>query len=329
MNLPKISIVTPSYNQGRYLEETILSVINQHYPNLEYIIIDGGSDDNSIDIIKKYSSHINYWVSEKDSGQSEAINKGFRKCTGDIVTWLNSDDYYPDGTLLKVGDYFSKGNFALLYGKSVLFGAQRKDMVIGLKDRENAVIKSLSFVPFPQPSTFFKRQLLDDQGDLDENLHFCMDHDLLVRIVLNYDIYGVDDVFSKYRYHATGKSSFPLKFAEERTKIFSTVLRSFPGTESLVQILKDLGLHSEGKDRYNASKSFSFNELKKALVYFLEVQMHYYYDALDKKKSKAIAKFLLSYNDPLIMKDEAKSIFLRTSVLNKHLIFFLRKFTRN
>jgi glycosyltransferase involved in cell wall biosynthesis len=89
---PKITIVTPSFNQGEFLEETIQSVLNQGYPNLEYIIIDGGSTDKSVDIISKYSKELSYWVSEKDNGQSEAINKGFRKATGEIVTWLNSDD---------------------------------------------------------------------------------------------------------------------------------------------------------------------------------------------------------------------------------------------
>ena len=92
IQFPRISIITPSYNQGGYIEDTILSVINQDYPNLEYIIIDGGSTDNTVDIIQKYSDRIDYWISEKDTGQSNAINKGFRKATGDIINWINSDD---------------------------------------------------------------------------------------------------------------------------------------------------------------------------------------------------------------------------------------------
>ena len=99
MTLPKITIVTPSYNQGQYLEETILSVIGQCYPNLEYFIFDGGSTDNSVEIIKKYEKHIDYWVSEKDNGQSHAINKGFERASGDILAWLNSDNMYMPGAL--------------------------------------------------------------------------------------------------------------------------------------------------------------------------------------------------------------------------------------
>ena len=102
--LPKISTVTPSFNQGKFLEKTILSVLEQGYPNLEYIIIDGGSSDESVDIIKKYADRLNYWVSEADRGQSHAINKGFERATGEIFGWLNSDDWYHPGALQAVDD---------------------------------------------------------------------------------------------------------------------------------------------------------------------------------------------------------------------------------
>ena len=105
--LPKISIVTPTYNQGRFIEQTICSVLDQGYPNLEYIIIDGGSRDNTVDIIKKYEHRLSYWVSEMDSGQTHAINKGFAKCTGEIFNWINSDDYYAPDALQKIAKAFA------------------------------------------------------------------------------------------------------------------------------------------------------------------------------------------------------------------------------
>jgi glycosyltransferase involved in cell wall biosynthesis len=104
--LPKITVVTPSYNQAQFLEQTILSVIGQEYPNLEYILMDGGSKDGSVEIIKKYEQHFTYWQSEKDNGQGAAINAGFAKATGDILCWLNSDDLFMPGTLLKIGRMF-------------------------------------------------------------------------------------------------------------------------------------------------------------------------------------------------------------------------------
>jgi glycosyltransferase involved in cell wall biosynthesis len=108
MNLPKITIITPSYNQGEFLEDTFRSVLDQNYPNLEYFVVDGGSTDNSVDIIKRYTEHFDWWVSEKDRGQSHAINKGLERATGDIVTWLNSDDFFYPGAL----DHRAGGNGA-------------------------------------------------------------------------------------------------------------------------------------------------------------------------------------------------------------------------
>jgi glycosyltransferase involved in cell wall biosynthesis len=109
MSLPKISIVTPSYNQGAFLEETIRSVIDQGYPNLEYVIIDGGSTDNSVDVIRKYEKHLAYWVSERDRGQTEALNKGIKRCTGDVFGFINSDDYLYPKSLARVADTWAAG----------------------------------------------------------------------------------------------------------------------------------------------------------------------------------------------------------------------------
>ena len=127
---PKISIVTPSFNQAQFLEETILSVINQNYPNLEYIIIDGGSTDGSVDIIKKYEKHLTYWVSEPDNGHGHALNKGFSTTTGEIMAWINSDDKYYPSTFATVAEIFNKfSDINWIHGKN-----SRIDKSVRLED---------------------------------------------------------------------------------------------------------------------------------------------------------------------------------------------------
>jgi glycosyltransferase involved in cell wall biosynthesis len=158
----KISVVIPSYNQGKFLESTILSVINQNYPSLELFLIDGGSTDNSVEIIKKYEKHFNYWVSEKDNGQSDAINKGFKLATGDIITWLCSDDLYTDNSLNKVNEVFleADNNVAVIHGNSEIF---RDDKVLffdkGYGNWSNE--RQMAGMTFPQPSSFIRRSALE------------------------------------------------------------------------------------------------------------------------------------------------------------------------
>jgi len=182
MSLPKISIITPSYNQGQFLEETIVSVLDQNYPSFEYVIIDGGSTDNSVDIIKKYESHLTHWVSEKDRGQTHAINKGFKKATGKIVNWLNSDDLLTPGALQVVGERFGE------YPESEFcFGD------FDVIDKEGQIIFSRKSPPYhfhtlfygrqlsSQPAVFFRRNVLAKIGYLDETFNFCMDLEFWIR----------------------------------------------------------------------------------------------------------------------------------------------------
>jgi len=156
MTFPKISIVIPSYNQGQYLEESILSVIDQKYPDLELFVVDGGSTDNSVNVIKKYAQHLKWWVSEKDKGQSEAINKGFARATGDIISWLCSDDLYTPGTFHKVASYFSqqKGNVGLIHGGITLY-KNNTDLKSSWGDKDPSIERNLAGMAFSQPAAFF------------------------------------------------------------------------------------------------------------------------------------------------------------------------------
>jgi|ERR1035437_5129175 glycosyltransferase involved in cell wall biosynthesis len=213
MDLPKISIVTPSFNQGKYLEKTILSVIGQNYPNLEYIIIDGGSSDNSVEIIKKYEKHLAYWVSEKDNGQSNAINKGLKKISGDIFNWLCSDDYLEPGSLLYIGEAFvNNKNIHCYSGKLRQFSASG---TIGYYGNMLQPLweDTIRIRVLKQPSVFFSKYAAEKMGPLNENLHYCMDGDWLYRFLFLFkqeNIFEDDFLVAHYLLHENSKSSTQL-----------------------------------------------------------------------------------------------------------------------
>ncbi len=205
----KFSIITPSYNQGEFLEETILSIIDQNYSNLEIIVIDGGSTDNSVEIIKKYEKYLTYWVSEKDKGQTHAINKGFKIATGDFVNWINSDDLVEKGALEKLNKAINKNpKIDVIYGD---YSAIDKYSNLIYKR------KSAPFLPFnliwgrqlsSQPAVFFKRELLDKFGYLDEKKHFCMDTEFWIRMFLRgVKFYQIKEFIGITRVHGDAKTT--------------------------------------------------------------------------------------------------------------------------
>ncbi|GAB4043917.1 glycosyltransferase family 2 protein [Spirosoma litoris] len=185
MEYLKISIITPSYNQGQYLERTIQSVLNQNYPNLEYLIIDGGSSDNSVDIIKKYSKHISYWVSEKDKGQSDAINKGLSLVTGEIIGWINSDDVLIAGSLAYINNYFQTNrNVELLNGSVIEIDKEDKclKIIYGIFSKWFTSHGSYNIL---QPSMVWRKSVLKKIGLLNNDYHACMDLEFLIRAYEN------------------------------------------------------------------------------------------------------------------------------------------------
>ncbi|NES05175.1 MAG: glycosyltransferase [Okeania sp. SIO2F4] len=228
---PKISIVTPSYNQGKYLEETIRSVLLQGYPHLEYIIIDGGSTDNSVEIIEKYSPWLSYWVSEKDQGQSNGINKGFKQVTGDIVAWINSDDYYFQEAFAKVAQEINpeKKRFVIV-GKAFLSNIENYHGLSPVFSPYNLLFHNYSgkmglpIVMPPQPAIFWHKQVLEKTGFLDENLDKSLDYEYWLRMMLshNYKFYSIPMNFAYYRIHPESKSGQGWQtFAKEYQLVFS------------------------------------------------------------------------------------------------------------
>jgi len=210
---PKISIVTPSYNQGNYLEETILSVINQNYPNLEFIIIDGGSTDCSQGVIERYQDKLTYWISERDKGQTDAINKGLKKATGEIIGYLNSDDcLLPEALYTIALTYLRETENGLSKAPLLLSGNSTLGTSISNPESKfesalknsNAYDVAYTYGACPQPSTFWTRTTLT----FDENLKFCMDFDFWFKLVKNgHKVVLINKNLSFYRIHDEAKGS--------------------------------------------------------------------------------------------------------------------------
>jgi|AntRauTorckE5430_2_1112549.scaffolds.fasta_scaffold00982_3 glycosyltransferase involved in cell wall biosynthesis len=212
---PKISIVTPSYNQGQYIEETIRSILLQNYPNLEYIIIDGGSTDETVEVVKKYEKWISYWISEPDNGQSHAINKGLTKCTGTVFNWLNSDDYYTPDALKTVGANFFKTGCYSLIGYVKNFSSLNDDsenisaLNLVYRTRVRSIEETVAFANLVQPGTFFDLETIKTLGGVNEECHYMMDAELWLKFLFTYGIKKVDkvdDVLVNFRFHADSKT---------------------------------------------------------------------------------------------------------------------------
>jgi glycosyltransferase involved in cell wall biosynthesis len=180
-SLPRISVVTPSFNQAQFLERTLRSVLDQGYPDLEYIVLDGGSTDGSVDIIRRYADRLDYWRSRADDGQTAAINEGWSRTNGEILAWLNSDDYYLPGTLPFVGEYFrDHPETRLLYGTCERVDPQGHSLgFVGSPFRMRDLLFSRQIIP--QPSAFLHRELISAVGPLDPALRYSMDYDLFLR----------------------------------------------------------------------------------------------------------------------------------------------------
>lgn len=221
----KVSIITPSYNQGEYLEETILSVLNQTYENIEYIVIDGGSTDNSVDIIRKYVDKITYWCSEKDNGQADAINKGLKRATGDLVCWINSDDVLYTNFVEKfVNHFIAHPNVDFLYGDveqgaDLQYATIRKGETIDYP----TMLRTLR-VPMPQQATMWRKSVMDKIGYLDSQWHVLLDREYFMRIAQCSAIEYLPGVVAFFRNHENAKSIAEWhKWMPELEKYYTTL----------------------------------------------------------------------------------------------------------
>jgi len=216
---PTMTVVTPSYNQGRFLERTIRSVLEQGYPNLEYIVMDGGSTDGSVEIIRRYADQLAFWRTGPDGGQSAAINAGWRMATGDIIAWQNSDDVYLSGALHAIGQAFLEHPEAvLIYGRTQRIDAEGVPLgTIG--SAYNRRTLHYSHQQIPLTSAFFRRSAVEAVGLLDEALHYSMDLDLFLRLTRLAPPVMLDRTLAEATIHADAKTTRDRDIAAGETHI--------------------------------------------------------------------------------------------------------------
>lgn len=240
---PKITIITPSYQQGNYIEDTILSVLNQNYPNLEYFIMDGGSQDNTRSILEKYSDKLAGWISEKDQGQSDAINKGLNKSSGEIVNWLCSDDMLMPGALLNIAQAFRQKETNIVCGWSRQF-SQDQDFGLACTSLYRSLPETIYISHICQPATWYRMNILKRYAPINIGLHYAMDSEIWLQYIFNHGLTGVveiPNVLTAYRYHESSKTiSLDYKFKEDKMGLIYPVLSCLKAPEILLNYYKDI-----------------------------------------------------------------------------------------
>ncbi len=204
---PLVSIITPSFNQAQFLEQTILSVLGQDYPHIEYLIVDGGSTDGSLEIIQRYAPRLTWWISKPDQGQTDAINKGFAHAQGEFLAWLNSDDTYQPGAISQAVDYLQRHPEAgMVYGGANLINAGGE--IIGKFPARQTDYHRLrrGYVHIPQQASFFRASLWKQVGPLDPSFYFAMDYDLWVRLARISELHYLPSLWANFRLHSGAKT---------------------------------------------------------------------------------------------------------------------------
>jgi glycosyltransferase involved in cell wall biosynthesis len=232
---PLVSIITPSFNQAQFLAQAITSVLDQDYPSIEYLVVDGNSTDGSQSIIKNFEKKIDWWVSESDQGQAEAINKGMKRAKGEIIAWLNSDDYYLPGAVTRVVASFQEHPLcSFVYGDVMAVNANGSQ-INKLNYHQMDLVDLMKFNIIGQPSVFIRREMLNKTGFLDPSLQFLLDHQLWLRLAQQAPIRYLPDILSAARFHSQSKNVAQAgAFGEEAYQIIAWMQRT-PGINGIFE----------------------------------------------------------------------------------------------
>ena len=293
--LPKISIITPSFNQGQYLEQTILSIIQQGYENLEFIIIDGGSTDTTVDVIKKYEDKIAYWVSEPDRGQAHAINKGLAVATGEIFNWVNSDDYLLPGSFHEIGKFFNENPHKEVYcGYTRCFydkdNSTSHTYRMGVKE---TVADTILNVEMNQPGSFYRTNVVKELGGVNESLRYVFDDELWFRYLCSRGLNNIgfsENTFAEFRLHGSSKSvgeGFDLFNIEIQT-LYTDIAMAAGLAVWLTDKMKAEAL----APKYITSKRWDVAQLEanRFAGYFANKYLHYFYAHGEKENAREAMK---------------------------------------
>lgn len=307
----QISIITPSFNQGEYLEQCIDSVLSQNYPNLEYIIMDGGSTDNSVEIIKKYEKHLKYWVSEPDNGQSHAINKGLQLVSGEVFNWLCSDDYLEQGSLFKIAEAFSDPKVDFISGNIRVFEGNDEYIKEGTV-LKNTVEESLALSFNIQPATFFRTRFYKEFGYLNQGLHYLMDKEFLMKYLFAHGqehFLYLDTLIAHYRIQKESKTFKEMdnemlrpnsKFKIDNNSIYHSLAKQVK-EEKMAATINTFTDHVLEDYRFVSTVKLEHDQTIKVLAIYLLNEAKKWFYKNDKRKTlqilKAIDTQYLNKND--------------------------------
>ena len=245
-----VSIITPSFNQAAFLEQTIQSVLKQDYPHIEYIVVDGGSTDGSVDLIKKYSNRLSWWISEKDNGQAEAINKGIKKAKGEIIAWLNSDDTYLPGTIAAVVNEFQKVPEAVIIHGDLRVIERDGETINKIRYGEWGLRGLMEFRIIGQPAVFLRRSVLDKAGYLNPDYHLLLDHHLWLRVAQQGRVIYIPREWACARYHSQAKNVSQAEFFGKEAYRILNWMKTQPGLQDDLKM--NMSKCEAGAHRINA-----------------------------------------------------------------------------